>query len=277
MKKVLAAAIALTMVVGVSAQTKHVFWYKATMDTIPYKLSDVNGPNLQGVTDVHPGKALTATIRGSAGNQDPVITLGNGLDNAQARSAVIWYADLCRKKLSSGATLTSAKFRGEYRDQWGGTAFCNAGPLNAKVGVVNVQGHMDALVVTPATHPDNAYWADNNNPLAHNMGYDMPDVVRMAQQTISKTALAGHDGTSPRIERQFFEMDITAQVNYILANNGQLGIAATVAAGDGNTGKVNLYSFEDGAITLATANPWTTDGNTCHIVLEINNGTLIDK
>lgn len=275
MKKVLAVAIVLAMVVGASAQTKHVFWYKVISKN--YNIADVNGPDIQGTVVKHEGKALTAYIRGSAGDQAPTFVLGNGLLNAAAFSSVIWYADLCSSKLTAGATLTSAKFRGEYRDNWSGNAFCNAGPLNAKVGVVSIQGHLDALSATPATHSDVATWADPVNPLGNSMGFDMPGTQRMAQQTISKTAVAGNNGSTPLLEGEFFELDVTSQVNYILSNPGQLGIAASVASGDGNTGKVNLYGFEDCNISGATLDPWTKDGNTCHLVLEIANGTLENK
>ncbi|MBL8027094.1 MAG: T9SS type A sorting domain-containing protein [Fibrobacteres bacterium] len=278
MKKVLAAAIALTMVVGANAgNTKHVFWYKATSAAAPYNMADATGPNLQGVTDVHGGKALTATIRGSAGNQDPLITLGNGLDNAQARSFVIWYDDLCKLSLTSGATLTSAKFRGEYRDNWMGNAFCNAGPLKPRVGVVKIQGHFDALGVTAASHPDNAVWADPLNPLSGSMGYEMSGEAFQAEQTLNMTALAGANGSGSKpLEGLFFEMDVTTQVRHILNQTvkSPLGIAAVITAGDGSTGKINLYGMEDGVIAGATSDPWTKDGNTCHLVLEVAGGTL---
>jgi len=278
MKKVLAAAMALAMVAGVNAQTKHVFWYKATSATAPYNMADATGPNLQGVTDVHGGKALTATIRGSVGNQDPLITLGNGLDNAQARSFVIWYKDLCDLKLSTGATLTSAKFRGEYRDNWSGNAYCNAGPLKPRVGVVDVKGHFDALGVAAASHPDNAVWADPLNPLSGFMGYTMSGEAFQAEQNQNFNAPAGATAAGAKpLEGQFFEMDVTQQVRHILSNNGNLGIAAVITEGDGSTGKINLYGFEDGAIAGATSDPWTTDGNTCHLVLEVAGGTLEPK
>ncbi|MBL8025275.1 MAG: hypothetical protein JNL74_02630 [Fibrobacteres bacterium] len=268
--------ISLLLVLSANAaDTKHVFWYKATSPTAPYNMEDSTGPNLQGVTDVHGGKALTATIRGSAGDQDPLITLGNGLDNAQARSFVLWYKDLCDMQLTVGAVLKSAKFRGEYRDNIFGNPPCNAGPIRPRVGVVNIQGHFDAIGVTPLNHPDNAVWEDPINPLSSSMGYDTSGQSFKSEEVKFLTIPSGYNGTTYKTyERMFFEIDFTQQVGYILSNSGHLGIAAVVTAGDGSTGKINLYALEDGVIVGTTSNPWTKDGNTTHLVLEIENGSL---
>ncbi|MBL8026020.1 MAG: T9SS type A sorting domain-containing protein, partial [Fibrobacteres bacterium] len=73
----------------------------------------------------------------------------------------------------------------------------------------------------------------------------------------------------------FFEMNITKQVEYILSQSGQLGIAAVINPGDGSTGKITLYAYENFSPIIPTrTKPWTTDGNTCHLLLEIENGTL---
>ncbi|MBL8025277.1 MAG: hypothetical protein JNL74_02640, partial [Fibrobacteres bacterium] len=263
-----------------SENTKHVFWYKCIQNN--YRISDSAngfGPNIQGDVIKHEGKAFTVTTK--LGIQEPLFTLGNGLDNAQARSSVFWYKDLCELKFSPGSTLKSAKFRGEYRDNWMGNAFCNTGPLRPRVGVVNIKGHLDALWATPSTHPDNAVWSDPLNPLSGSMGYDKSGDNFKAQEIKNILAPYGTDpkGSKP-LEGKFFEMDITKQVQFILNNDGQLGIAAVVNMGDGSTGKINLYAFEDCpkySIPAATSDPWTQDGNTTHLLLEIENGTLIPK
>ncbi|MBL8025276.1 MAG: T9SS type A sorting domain-containing protein [Fibrobacteres bacterium] len=263
-------------VMAFTENTKHVFWYKCIDNN--YNLADQTGPNIGGEIVKHQGKVLSATIRGSAGNQDPTITLGNGLDNAQARSFVIWYKDLCDFKLTEGATLKSAKFRGEYRDLWTGSAFQSAGPVKPRVGVVNMNGHFSALRVTPEDLPDDAVWADPLNPLSGSMGFEMSDESFMAEEHKSFNTPSGANGSGLRpLEGIFFEMDITVQTRYILDNHGQLGIAAVVTAGDGSTGKCNLYAYEKFVPNIFSTNPWTKDGNTAHLVLEIENGTLIPK
>ncbi|MBL8027468.1 MAG: hypothetical protein JNL74_13695, partial [Fibrobacteres bacterium] len=200
---ILLTFIALTF----SANTKHVFWYKCIEKN--YSLSDSaggKGPNIQGEIVRHDGKALSATIRGSAGNQDPIITLGNGLDNAQARCFVIWYKDLCDLKLTEGAVLKSAKFRGEFRDDWSSSSFASAGPLKPRVGVVNVQRHFDMLNVNEYTHPDNAIWMDPLNPLSGSMGYSESGQQFMAEEYQNFNAPASSNGTTFPLDGLFFEM-----------------------------------------------------------------------
>ncbi|MBL8027093.1 MAG: T9SS type A sorting domain-containing protein [Fibrobacteres bacterium] len=283
MTKICTAVAVLALLSAVNGQnTKHVFWYKCIANN--YDLADASGPNIQGTVVKHEGKALTATVRGSAGNQDPTITLGNGLDDAQARSFVFWYKDLCGKILLNGGKLITAKFRGEYRDNWMGNAFCNAGTINARVGVVSIQGHLDALKVTPENHPDDAVWSDPFNTLnSVIMGLTAPGESFAAEEIKNITCFAGNNGQGLKpLEGLFFEMDVTNQVRYILsnpkvsgtANIAQLGIAAVVTAGNGSTGKINLYGFENCIMTGATSDPWTTDGNTCHLILEVENGTI---
>ena len=232
MRNLIAAVAVLASVVSVSGQnTKHVFWYKCIQNN--YNITDPAGPNIQGNVLKYEGKVLTSTVRGSAGNVEPTITLGNGLDNAQARSFVFWYKDLCGKILLNGGKLLSAKFRGEYRDNWGGNAFCNAGPINARVGVVNVQGHLTALGVTPENHPDDAVWSDPLNPLSGSMGLTTSGESFAAEEVKSITCLPGNNGQGAKpLEGLFFEMDVTNQVRYIL-NNPKVAGSENIAQLDG--------------------------------------------
>jgi hypothetical protein len=275
MKKVLTTVVLLAMVAGVSAQnTKHVFWYNGS----DYNIADATGPNIQGTVVLHEGKSLTATTRILTGNQELGYNLGNG-DVGNGFSNVIWYADLCSLKLSEGATLTSAKFRGEYRDNYMGNAFCQPGAINARVGVVSVERHLTYLGVTPDEHPDNAQWADALNPVNTSMGFSGATSSFVAQQTKNITAPQGNSGSAPVLEGQFFEMDITVQVDTILRRTevSQLGIASICPIATGGAGKINLYATEDGNVAAATADRWSQDGNSAHLVLEITGGTLVGK
>ncbi|MBL8027469.1 MAG: T9SS type A sorting domain-containing protein [Fibrobacteres bacterium] len=268
--------IALTF----SENTKHVFWYKCIQNN--YKITDSAngfGPNIQGDVIKHEGKALTASI---LYDSETSIWLGNSVQGPSGRSFVIWYMDLCGLKLSEGAKLKSAKFRGEYKDNFMGDPLCIAGPIYPRVGVVKMQGHFDDLGVTPSNHPDNATWADLLNPLSGCMGYDKSGCMVAnnfeAQEIKNILAPYGNNGKGSKpLEGKFFEMDITTQVQFILDHEEQHGIASVVTPGDGSTGKISLYAYEDGFISGATSDPWTQDGNTTHLLLEIENGTLIPK
>lgn len=283
MKKVLMVIAALSLFVS-AQNTKHVFWYKCITNSYniaDFSAADSSGPNIQGDVVKHQGKQLTATVRLSAGNHESGLNMGNY--NSAGFSNVVWFADLCSLRLSAGATLTSAKLRGEYRDSYSGSAFNTQGGINARVGVVSIANHLDYLDVLPHQHPDNGTWADVDNPITATMGFSGPGGSFQAQESKAITAKAGHNGISPQIEGQFFSMDVTTQVNYILSDpvtSGairQLGIASIVPTSSMGTGKVNLYAFENFQATMATADPWTTDYNTAHLVLEIANGSLVYK
>lgn len=280
MKKVLVVIAALSLFVSAQS-TKHVFWYRCVQNNYnlaTFNAADSSGPNIQGEVVKHQGKQLTATVRLSAGNHEAGYNLGNY--NSAGFSNVIWFADLCSLKLSTGATLTSAKFRGEYRDAYSGNPFNTGGAINARVGVVSIANHLSYLDVLPHQHPDNGTWADADNPVTATMGFSAPGGSFQAQESKAITTKEGNNGITTQIEGQFFEMDITTQVNYILSdpatsgNIRQLGIASIVPTASLGTGKVNLYAFENFQASMATADPWTTDYNTGHLLLEVANGTL---
>jgi len=166
--------------------------------------------------------------------------------------------------------VVSAKLRGELRDGWVGNAFVNAGPINIRCGVVDFQRNLDywggAANVSPA-----AYWRDGVNPLRPDMGFITPNTSLAMEEVIPVTAPAGRPGEfdASVLDKQFFEIDVTDQVNYILSNSGQFALVFLTGLGEGSTGKINLYAAEDGSGPgQGSDNPWTTDGNTTHLFCE---------
>jgi hypothetical protein len=254
-----------------------VFWYKATDKG--YNLQSNPGPNIPGGAEVHQGIIMSAGIAQYSGNATDGFFCGNALDDTQGRCGVIWSKDLCERM----GTCTSAKFRGELRDGWSDDAFCNAGPMAIRCGVADFSGNV-GIWGDPGLVAENATWQDFLNPLGSGMGYDMTHPVLEAEDTIEFTAPAGRQGEAEPsvLDKQFVEIDITGQVNWILSHtganmgsySGQYAIVFLSTPGMGSTGKINCYAdeaFSGSQTAMGSDAPWTTDGNTVHILVE---GTL---
>jgi hypothetical protein len=167
-------------------------------------------------------------------------------------------------------------FRGEFRDGWAGNPFCNAGPIAIRCGIVDFQGNLDTWGGAEYV-PEIADWQDPFNPLCVCRGYICP-IPTEAEEIINYTAPAGRPAeTEPSIlDKQFAEIDITDQVNWILSHtgvnrgtfSGQYAIAFCTDIGAGSTGKIYLYADETGSgyLDYGSDTPWTQDGNTAHIV-----------
>lgn len=277
MKKVLVVLAILGLCVGSFAAT-HVFWAKAT--TNAYNLQDNaggKGPGLAAGVVVHEGNMATGTLAQHSGANADQFVCGSGLDDAQGRCGWFWAKDLC----DASGTITSAKFRAEYRDGWCGNALCNSGPVAINRGVVDFQGNLDfwggADMVDGA-----ANWKDDANLIGSFMGYNIMDPTIKAGDTLNYTAPTGSDGIASVLDGQFMEVDCTPQVQWILQNtvaagnpsalSGQYAVVFLVTPGMGSTGKINSYTQENGPGGVTTGcfsdAPWTTDGNTGHIVVE---------
>jgi hypothetical protein len=246
----------------------HVFWYKVTTNNYP--VTDCNpGPCFDGTETFHEGMIATGTVAQHSGSSEASLVFGSGADDQQGRCGFIWSYDLNK---ATGA-VTSAKVRAEYRDGWSSASLLNPGPIKIRCGVSDFQGNIDTWG-SPEGVPETADWQDFLNPLSSSMGYDFMTPTLQAEEIISYTAVAGRTGEFESSVRdgQFFEVDITEQVNWILENEGQYAVVLLVPPNEGNTGKVNSYSMEDcpGAETIPcpSDNPWTADGNTANLVLE---------
>jgi hypothetical protein len=245
----------------------HVFWYKAVERG--YALQDNSpGPGIPAAAEIHEGLIATGGVAQHSGSSISGWFCGSGLDDQQGRCGFVWSKSLC----DATGSVTSAKFRGEYRDGWCGNALNNSGAINIRCGIVDFQGNLDTWGGADYV-PETADWQDFLNPLSSAMGYDFMTPTLQQEETINYTAPAGRSDefAASVLDGQFLEVDITDQVNWILQNSGQYGIVFLVAPNEGNTGKINCYADEETLDPLAgcaSDNPWTTDGNTVHILAE---------
>jgi hypothetical protein len=250
-------------------KTRTVLWYKAKSNKYPvYECKP--GPCLDKDSKILEGMIATGTVAQHSGSSGPHFVIGSGLNDKQGRCGFVWSRDLN----SCSGTVTSAKFRAEYRD---GNGWCNGGPIAVRCGVVDYRSDLDFWGGVDKV-PEMAEWQDYLNPLNNSMGFNWQspdnngDGERdlMAEEIIHIRAPAGRPGKSSAsvLDGQFFEIDITDQTNWILSNQGQFAIVFLVPPNEGNTGKANTYSSENQEMPGGSDNPWTTDGNTVHIVLE---------
>lgn len=268
MRFIFAAISGLFLFSSIPSST-HVFWYKAI--TNGYNLQANPGPNLPAGAIVHQGMIMSATLNQRNNAQEASFVIGSGLDDAQGRCGVVWSKELC----TASGVATLAKVRAEYRDSWSGS-FSSPGPISIRCGVVDFQGNIDAHGGIDSI-PETATWADALYPLAATMGYNAENSTALIQEeTINITVPPGKvSGNDDGLSKQFMEVDVTDQVNWILAHtgsnkgsySGQYAIVFLVAIGQGSVGKINTYSAENGVIPAGSDSPWTTDGNTMHLVV----------
>ena len=242
-------------------------WYKAAANHYPVsECISGKGPCLPQNPVIHEGMITTGGVAQHTGASHDGFVIGSGLDDAQGRCSFIWSRDLCE---ATGFAV-SAKIRGEFRDD---RAMCNAGPINIRCGIASFQRNVDAWGGVDSV-PETAKWQDELNPISSSMGYYFMTSFLQAEDTINYMAPEGRlvSSVPSLLDSQFFEIDITDQVNWILSHDGQFAIMFLVPAGQGNTGKINAYSSENcpglDSILLGSDNPWTLDGNTVHIVVE---------
>jgi len=253
----------------------HVFWYKA--QTNAYNLQQCDdkgggktfGPCISAGAIVHQGITATGTVAQHSGSSEAgSFNFGSGLDDAQGRCAYFWSSDLS----AATGTATAAKIRGEYKDGFSGNAMCNAGPIAIRCGVADFQGNI-GIWGSPELVSETATWQDFLNPIGSTMGYDLSNPTLGAEEVINVTApIARTDAAEPSVlDGEFFEVDVTDQVNFILANAGQHAIVLLVAPGQGSTGKIGSLAAEDGIRPNGADNPWSQDGNTLHCMVESDN------
>jgi hypothetical protein len=258
----------------------HVFWYKA--ETNNYPISDCidgKGPCLPADAVIHEGMIATGCIAQHGGisvtlGTDCVI-LGSGPSDSYGQGSFIWINDL----MDFEGTINSAKLRIEYIDGWAHEAFCNGGPINFRCGLADYKGNIEVWG-HPDSVPATADWQDFLTPLSGQMGYQQWIPNLMAEETITLSAPQGRQcETCPSVlDSQFIEIDVTEQVQWILSHtgdnkdtlSGQYAIVCLSNIGDGSTGLISGYAFENCPGTdsiIGSDNAWTQDGNTAHIVV----------
>ncbi len=284
-KLIVTTLISMPLLLGAQSQSvpssepNHVFWYNCIENR--YNISQNPGPNLSPDCIKHQGMVVSAKRRQSEGNQEPSFGLGNGPSNAGFCSFV-WFKDL--NNLQGKAVF--AKVRGEYRDNYAGKPYCTPGPMHIRCGVVDYANNINDIWGDIESIPATATWMDHENPLYWSMNYSADTNKLAAEEIIDVTAPQGvtNDIDDAVLDKMFFEIDVTEQVNWILSHtfsnkgrlSGQYAIVFLTEMGDGTTGRVNLYSDESAARNITTANPWTNDGNTLHLVGQMNVNQIVN-
>jgi hypothetical protein len=278
----------LTWVVKAVTSSKYVFWQNASK--YGNAIHDNPGPGLPtDLTALFEGTTATFCTRlccdgdGGAG-----FAIGNGLGTAlSGRSAMFYSADLCDKQ----GTAIRAVLRAEHRDGWSGNAFNNEGAIIAKIGVIDMTVYRD--VFYGGAIACSSSYLGGRNPVFNYFTYDIKFYVKpgnppviipglMAEEIVTIQAPPGKPAEAEPsvLDRKFFEIDITKQVQWILNQKGK-DYVERAKAGDyaivflvpndvtaGGTGKINFYASSCNGNTSGSDSPWTSDGNTMHLYLE---------
>jgi hypothetical protein len=269
----------------------HVFWYKALKRNydLNFCSDSKKGPCLLSNATIHEGMIATAELAYISGSTTKNFRIGAGPTGDISFTSFIWSRDL---GFFTGS-VTSAKFRVEYADTK--ININDAGPINIRCGVVDFEKSINVQCRSVAQAestwwdggeciPEDMQWMDFNQHLT----YDMP--ILATEEIIPIIALEGRPSNKgPSVlDSQFFEIDITDQINWILSHtginkgiySGQYAIVFCVPPNQGNTGMVGGFAREDSLLNSLGVpnNPWTKDGNTAHIVLSGNlTSTNIEK
>ncbi|OGJ88026.1 MAG: hypothetical protein A2487_04260 [Candidatus Raymondbacteria bacterium RifOxyC12_full_50_8] len=256
-----------------AAQEVHVFWYKAGPANNNYLLTESSpGPGIPAGAMIHESMMASATVASGLSYADPGIVLGSATGDDQGWCSGVWSLDLNADGMTG--IVDSAFLRFELNDGWMGDGFCNAGPINLRVGVIDA-----SMGITMWGGPDqiaaDAVWGDLDPINALN--YTMSNIISGTQTNVTVTGLSGRTGpTQPSVlDGQFARIDITTQVDYILATSGQFAIVLLAPVGQGSTGKMGGYATElcdyvlesTGSSISGSDDPWTTDGNTVHLLV----------
>lgn len=282
----------LFLLIGAQAQSispstqTHVFWYNCIVNN--YNLQANPGPALPTDIIKHEGMIMTTMCRQTSGNMDGSFRIGNHdcSMGGPGFCAAFWSKDL----MTMSGLCTTAMIRGEYDDDYArGCPFCVEGAIKIKIGVADFSGNINGVWGNVDNVPPTTTWMDPYNLLNWAMTYS-PDTTRlMCEDTMTFVAPAGSQSEydSP-LDKHFAEFNCTKQVNWILAHTGAnkgkySGQYALVFLVNRETnsggGSIALYSDESGNTYPYTNAPWTSDGNTMHLVAQMivnNRQSVID-
>ncbi|OGJ88347.1 MAG: hypothetical protein A2268_05560 [Candidatus Raymondbacteria bacterium RifOxyA12_full_50_37] len=255
-----------------AVQGVHVFWYKAL--TNGYDLTSNPGPSLPQGTIVHEGKIVTSFHSESVQYNDAGFMVGGGPGAWHGFSAGFWSINLDDSTLNG--SVDSAFLCGEVTDGWmAGNAWNTAGQIAMQIGVADVSGGIRRYRGAENI-PENALWI---NMSADGLYYDSPCLIN---GTTTLDTIFGQNGRLQGyplpsvLDKRFRRIEVTNQVRYILSNRGNFGIVFLVKVGANNYGMACLYGDETcswqyqpcgGACINGSDSPWTSDGNTVHLVL----------
>jgi hypothetical protein len=261
---------------AVYAAATTVFWTQGSK----YSLTDNPGPNLAANVTLDEGRIVCGTLSQYSGSQYPEFLLGNGSEPVGATRGFCAWAYVQNLKSYKGA-ITSAKLRGEYWDWYNGYGRCQGGTIKIRQGVVS---NMDNIAAYGTENDVIGVWMDMMNPIGPAMGFDATTLALAAEETTLVTTPAGRPSEiddSP-IAKQFFEMDVTKQVQWILNKNAAnadssyaIVLLVSTDTTGGNIGMRSSYASIDSSYVTLTPNKlqtdaWTKDGNTMHLVVEGN-------
>ena len=275
--QILTILLTLAAAIPVSAET-HVFWYKALQNH--YALTDSLGPALPADAIVHEGKIVTCNVSVGLGYAGRGFSCGSGWTDDQGWCSAFFSGDLS-DSANAGSSVTSAFLRGEYDDWAFSSPQCNEGPIAIRCGVIDVSFGV-SMWDKPSNLPDDAVWADLD-PM-NTLNYNYP--IAGAEEILNFTALGGRrDGmAAPVLDSQFVSIDVTDQVNWILANYAAgtyYAIVVLSKVGTGSTGKFStlaneqcVYDPTHNRMVMVPNAPWAADGNSIHLVI---NGDLADS
>lgn len=272
------------LLVQVTFSTTHVFWYNCIKKN--YGLQENPGPNLPVNIIKHEGWIISGS--GSPRDQsryETVFAIGEESYN-RAKCAYIWSADLN----NMNGNCSKAALRAEYFDGkiYSNYLACKPGPIYIRLGIVDFTGNLDAWGGANQI-PINSRWADGLNPLNSDMGFNPEIPSLFAQETLTFIMDSARSSlnSNSKLDKKFVEIDVTEQVNWILSHTGKTNplkvgdsasyaIAFLVKSYDRTVGSFFTYSHEDSSFPGGGSDlPWTTDGNTVHLVVESDNLTPI--
>lgn len=269
--------------------SRYVFWYHALANQ--YNLQENPGPNLPSDLTVFEGATASWCSRLCCGENLVGFMVGNGPD-IPGRSSMVYFSDLCDKQ----GTAIKAVLRGEFRDAYMNNSFNNEGEIHAKIGVIDMTVSRDlaAPIGYGGAIGCNSLYLGLMPPINNGWNYNMKFYVNpgtkitlpglMVEELVTLQGVNGRlaEDEPSSLDKQFFEIDVTDQVQWILNQKGRDYVVPS-KAGDyaiailvpndstaGGYGKVNLYAEACISGTLGTYSdaPWTQDGNTIHLYLE---------
>ncbi|OGJ90471.1 MAG: hypothetical protein A2248_17220 [Candidatus Raymondbacteria bacterium RIFOXYA2_FULL_49_16] len=256
--------LSLILVSSLYSQETHVFWYKALQNH--YALADSPGPALPVDAIMHEGKIATCNNSVGLGYAESGFSCGSGIYDTYGWCS-LFYSTHINDSAMTGR-VDSAFIRGEY---WyarpSSIPWCHSGPINIRCGVVDVTAGIEMWDGVPGGLSDDAVYQDLLLPAS--LDYSL-DLVEGTADTFAFNVLLENLPTS--VDSHFVRVPITKQIDWIVQHhNGKYAVALLSRSGEGSTGEFTTFANE--ACYLNTTgyyppiHPWTTDGNTTHLVV----------
>lgn len=259
-----------TLYLNVWPNAGFVFWYNAKAQRLNLQ-NCLPGPCLSFGTTIHEGMIASCRQIGWT-YESSIFQLGNGPGDSLGCNSFFWVKDLmnftgivsnailCMELMAGPSPLDSINDEAN-RLRW------SPGPIHIRCGVADFSATLNYY--GGSNTPANVVWQDTGNNMNPAMGFNTPNSSLMAEETLYVRV---PDTVTPG---QFISFDVTRQINWILAHNGNQKIGTTgayaimflVQRSQGDIGLLSGFSHETGTISpWAPQNgQWTKDGNTLHL------------